>query len=152
MGKLSRSPQRKEESGSVIQYAALPWRRSFLGHVEILLVTSRGTGRWVIPKGWPIKGKTASASAEQEAWEEAGVIGHIAPKPIGGYRYEKALSPCETAAVEVEVFPLEVICEEVTWPEKAQRERRWVRASEAAQLVHEPDLQEAIRRFLPLNA
>lgn len=149
MGITPRSSRRAEHSAAPVQYAALPWRRSRLGHVEILLVTSRGTGRWIIPKGWPIKGKTASASAEQEAWEEAGVIGRITPEAVGGYGYDKVLSVGRTQAVGVEIFPLEVTSEAAAWPEKAQRERLWVRASEAAELVDEPELQAAILNFTP---
>ena len=64
------------------QVAALCWRMGQGGAVEILLVTSRDTGRWVIPKGWPMDGKSASAAAAREAWEEAGVKGTVRPESI----------------------------------------------------------------------
>ena len=132
-----------------IQYAALPWRLNPLGQIEILLVTSRGTGRWVIPKGWPIKGKSASASAEQEAWEEAGVVGRIAPEPLGAYAYDKVLSARRSKSVNVEVFPLEVTSEKTAWPEKGERKRLWLPPRQAAELVDEPALRAAILGFRP---
>ena len=149
MSKLSHAHRRTQESATPAQYAALPWRRSPSGQIEILLVTSRGTGRWVIPKGWPIKGKAADASAEQEAWEEAGVLGRIAPEPVGVYGYAKGLSAGRTLDVKVDVFPLEVTSEQAEWPEKSQRERSWVRACEAAELVDEPELRSMILGFRP---
>ncbi|MEN9850080.1 MAG: hypothetical protein RL128_243, partial [Pseudomonadota bacterium] len=59
------------------QYGALCWRMH-RGKVEVLLITSRDTGRWVIPKGWPIDGLAPAQTAAREAWEEAGVEGDIA--------------------------------------------------------------------------
>lgn len=149
MSRRSHLNRRAVESEAPVQYAALPWRRGPSGQIEILLVTSRGTGRWVIPKGWPIKGKTARASAEQEAWEEAGVRGRIAPDSVGAYGYPKDLSAGRVLDVNVDIFPLEVTSESAEWPEKAQRARRWVRASEAAELVAEPELRSAILGFRP---
>lgn len=149
MAKLSHLSRRAQASAAPVQYAALPWRRAAAGQIEILLVTSRGTGRWVIPKGWPVKGKSAHASAEQEAWEEAGVVGRTAPEPVGAYGYAKGLSATESVDVAVEVFPLEVASEKPEWPERAQRERRWVAAAQAAELVDEPELRSVILGFDP---
>src|SRR5690606_4821481 len=73
------------------QYAALPWRVGRHGGIEILLVTSRQRGRWIVPKGWQATGLSPSRSAAREAFEEAGVIGPIGPDPIGSYRYAKLL-------------------------------------------------------------
>lgn len=147
MSKLSHAHRRTQESAAPAQYAALPWRRSPSGQIEVLLVTSRGTGRWVIPKGWPIKGKAADASAEQEAWEEAGVRGRVARNPIGVYGYGKRRNDGHVIDVQVEVFPLEVMHEDEDWPEKLQRERSWVGPSEAARAVDEPELRELILSF-----
>lgn len=149
MSKLSRLQQGAPDSAPPVQYAALPWRRGCSGQIEILLVTSRGTRRWVIPKGWPIKGKAAHASAAQEAWEEAGIQGRIAPEPLSVYGYAKGLSAGRTIDVNVEVFPLEVTSEQAIWPEQSQRERRWVPVCEAAELVAEPELRCAILGFRP---
>src|SRR5437588_9395179 len=90
------------------QFAALPWRRTAAGEVEVLLITSRETRRWVIPKGWPIKGKKAWKSAAQEAFEEAGLRDKIGKRPCGAYAYDKRLKNGRQQHVRVAVFPLEV--------------------------------------------
>src|SRR5437773_2370121 len=71
-----------------IQYAALPYRVSG-SKTEVLLVTSRRTRRWIVPKGWPVESLEPSACAAVEALEEAGVSGQVEQKPIGHYRYLK---------------------------------------------------------------
>lgn len=131
---------------SRVQVAALPWRLSSRG-IEIMLVTSRGTGRWVLPKGWPEKAETLSHAAEREAEEEAGVAGGIARQPIGSFFYGKRLSSGLARRCEVQVFPLEVDVEEDVWPEARQRKRQWMTPAEAASSVAEPDLGELIVRF-----
>ncbi|MDD3837362.1 MAG: NUDIX hydrolase [Phenylobacterium sp.] len=137
----------KVRKGPLTQYAALPWRRDADGRIEILLITSRETRRWVIPKGWPITGLSGSETAAQEAIEEAGVTGDVWTEPVGGYDYDKRLKSRALQPVEVEVFPLAVREEHATWPEKGQRERRWFPAAEAAGLVAEPRLAELMREF-----
>jgi 8-oxo-dGTP pyrophosphatase MutT (NUDIX family) len=150
MGKAAGTRPRKKRDGQAsFQYAALPWRRGDHGRIEVMLITSRGTGRWVIPKGWPMKGKTRRAAAEREAWEEAGVHGRIGRKPIGGYAYGKRLDDGRVIDVRVEVFPLEVGREDDDWPEKLQRERSWTDPAQAARLVDEPELRELILAFSP---
>lgn len=67
------------------QYAALPYRVQRKDELYMLLVTSRDTGRWVIPKGWPIKNRKPHRAATLEAFEEAGVIGMAEKRPIGTY-------------------------------------------------------------------
>jgi 8-oxo-dGTP pyrophosphatase MutT (NUDIX family) len=129
------------------QYAALPWRLGAGGGVEVLMITSRETRRWVIPKGWPIEGLAPGPSAAQEALEEAGITGDVWADPIGGYDYDKKLKTGKLQPVEVDVFPLAVHEELSTWPEKGQRERRWFPAAEAAELVAEPRLADLIREF-----
>lgn len=118
------------------------------GHV--LLITSRGTGRWIIPKGWPMPNLSLSASALQEAWEEAGVQGVIGPREIGRYRYDKHRRLRPSVAVEVRVFPLAVTRLANTYPEAAQRARIWLPPTEAAGRVAEPELQ-ALLAALPLQ-
>src|SRR6185437_12240641 len=98
----NREPDREPRT----QFAALPWRRNAAGAVEVLLITSRETHRWVIPKGWPIKGKSSSKSAAQEAFEEAGLLGRIGKSPIGAYAYDKRLKNGRLQHVRVAVFPL----------------------------------------------
>ncbi|GAB0120085.1 NUDIX hydrolase [Acidisoma sp. 7E03] len=126
-----------------VQYGALPWRPTPYG-IEILLITSRGTGRWVIPKGWPIEGKKPHRAAEMEAFQEAGVKGLMKKKPIGAYPYAKRLPNGEERLMHIEVYPLRVTLEVVKWRERKQRERRWFRAEEAAELVDEGGLAQII--------
>ncbi len=128
-----------------VQYGALPFRWD--AGLEILLITSRETRRWVIPKGWPMKGRKPHGAAAREALEEAGVTGAIEKAAIGSYWYAKALANGATIWVEVEVFPLPVEVERPTWPEMAERVRRWFPAEQAARLVREPELAELIRSF-----
>lgn len=145
---LRRAPA-KASGKKALQYAALPWRRQPDGLVEVLVVTSRETRRWVIPKGWPIKGLGPGPSAAQEAFEEAGVAGRVEDQALGAYRYHKRLRSERTRDVRVDVFALEVWTEAEDWPEKGQREHRWVRPAEAATMVDEPGLQLLIAAFAP---
>jgi 8-oxo-dGTP pyrophosphatase MutT (NUDIX family) len=131
------------------QAAAVPWRRSPAGEVELLLITSRETRRWVIPKGWPIKGLTSAGTAAREAYEEAGVTGRPSKKKIGSYHYDKRLRSGRIQHVRVSVFALTVEVEQAAWPEAGQRERRWMSPAEAAGLVQEPELAEILRTFAP---
>jgi 8-oxo-dGTP pyrophosphatase MutT (NUDIX family) len=128
------------------QYAALPYRW-IDGELEILLLTSRETRRWVIPKGWPMAGKKPHAAAAQEALEEAGVIGKIAKTPIGAYTYVKRLKNGAGLVCKVDVYPLAVARQLKRWPEQAQRTAHWFAPYEAAQAVNEPELDELIEAF-----
>jgi len=131
------------------QYAALPWRLDADGAVQVLLITSRETRRWVIPKGWPIKGIGSKMSAAREAFEEAGVAGQMGKK-LGLYHYQKRLRSGRIQPVRVAVYPLLVALEHADWPEKGQREKHWLRPDEASVLVEEPELQAIIAAFRPL--
>ena len=115
--------------------------------VSILLVTSRETRRWVIPKGNPTSGLTPHAAAALEAEEEAGVRGAICPTPLGAYRYLKRQRNGASRMLDVDVFPLAVTQELESWKESGQRERRWFQLAEAADAVEEPDLAALIRSF-----
>ncbi|MCT7375220.1 NUDIX hydrolase [Chelativorans salis] len=129
-----------------VQAAALPWRREG-EQIKVLLVTSRGTGRWVLPKGWPEGGESLDGTAAREAREEAGVEGSTAKTEIGRYLYGKETGSGLTWRCEVAVFPLQVEREAKRWPEKKERTRRWVSPEEAAGMVQEPDLAELIATF-----
>ncbi|MET0338041.1 MAG: NUDIX hydrolase [Caulobacter sp.] len=129
------------------QYAALPFRDR--EGLEILLITSRETQRWVIPKGWPMERKTAAGAAATEAWEEAGVKGEVTETAIGAYRYEKVLKKGESLRCRVDVFPLRVLVQTISWPESDQRTLQWFKPNEAADAVAEPELAELIRAFTP---
>ena len=128
------------------QYAALPWRYAG-GKREVLLISSRETGRWVIPKGWPIRGLTPAESAAREAYEEAGVGGQIGKKPIGDFEYPKKLDSGKTQTCKVEVFGLEQMIQHPSWPEQGQRKLQWFSLPEAANAVQEPELKDIIRKL-----
>lgn len=110
-------------------------------------MTSRDTGRWVTPKGWPMKDRPDYAAAATEAFEEAGVDGVIGERPIGVFEYDKTLKGGDLKPVTADVFPLEVITERDIWPEHGQRTRGWFTPEEAATAVHEEDLGDLIRAF-----
>jgi 8-oxo-dGTP pyrophosphatase MutT (NUDIX family) len=129
-----------------IQYAALPFRIE-ARQVWILLITSRGTKRWIIPKGWPMNGLKPQEAAATEAAEEAGIIGDVEDRPIGSYRYLKQLKAEASAAVQVIVFPFRVQAQAEDWKEQGQRVFEWFRYQKAAALVAEPALRRLIRDF-----
>lgn len=126
------------------QVAALPWRRCASGGVEVLLITSRQTRRWLIPKGWPIAGKSLAEAALQEAFEEAGVRGEANLEPIGRYDYRKLLKDGTLLPCEVTVYAMDVQQELDAWPELGERERRWLAIETACELIHEPALQRLL--------
>jgi len=130
------------------QVAALPWRRGADG-IEVLLVTSRETRRWVTPKGGRMPGKTDAEAAAQEALEEAGVEGVVGPEPVGTFRYLKVLKRRAPRWCVVALYGLEVRAEHAGWQEQGQRERRWMPREEAAASVDEPDLKALIAAFEP---
>jgi 8-oxo-dGTP pyrophosphatase MutT (NUDIX family) len=129
-----------------IQFAALPFRIE-ARQVWVLLITSRGTHRWVIPKGWPMTGLKPQEAAATEAAEEAGVIGEVEDKPVGSYRYDKRLKGEATTAVQVIVFPFRVQAQAADWKEHGQRRFAWFHYQKAAALVAEPALRHLIRDF-----
>ena len=127
------------------QYAALPFR--YLHGLEVMLISSRETGRWVIPKGWPMKGRKPHAAAAREALQEAGLVGQIGKRSIGCYHYVKRLKNGAPMVCTVEVFPLMVTRQRQRWREQNQRVVRWFPAEEAATMVEEPELQSLIDEF-----
>ena len=130
------------------QYGALPYRFTEVAALEVLIVTTRQSKRWIIPKGWPIKGLTPSKSAAREAFEEAGVTGKIGARPIGGFRYRKVENGCDAEAeCEVMVFPLLVKRQSAIWPESHQRLVQWVDPERAISLIGEPELKAIVGAF-----
>jgi 8-oxo-dGTP pyrophosphatase MutT (NUDIX family) len=121
------------------QVAAIPIRRSKRGKVDVLLVTSRETKRWIVPKGWPWKGRPDCEAAAGEAKEEAGVIGEVTPEPVGSFSYLKRRKNGDLP-VSVDVFVIEVTKLLDKYAESKQRERRWFTPAEAAGQVDEPEL------------
>lgn len=138
----------KARRGTRRQYAALPWRR-FEGGVEVLLITSRETRRWVIPKGWGRKGEPPIIAAAREALEETGVAGRVTEDPLGEYRYDKVMKSGRIQSVNVAVYALEVLHEHSDWPEREVRDKLWISITEASGLVDEVDLQLLIASFEP---
>jgi 8-oxo-dGTP pyrophosphatase MutT (NUDIX family) len=128
------------------QYGALPYRVSGDG-LQILLITSRDRGRWIIPKGWPIAGLSSSQAAAQEAWEEAGIKGHISAESMGAYRYDKRLNDDTIRNCAAEVFALEVVEQRDTWPEQHERRREWFDIEQAIERVAEPELRVLMQKL-----
>ena len=136
---------RKKAGAKRVQYAALPYRRKGKSPTEVLLVTSRETGRWIIPKGWPAKGKAPHKSAAREAREEAGVVGSVKRRSLGAFSYKKRLKSGKVVACEVQVFALKVKRQEARWLEKGERKLKWLPRTKAAKKVGNEVLGTIIR-------
>lgn len=138
----------KDKPHQDTQFGALPWRFGEDGRPQVMLLTSRETRRWVIPKGWPMKGKRSREAAAQEVYEEAGLIGQIIGKrPIGSYHYSKQISEDCSRLCQVRVYLFRVERELDDWPEQRERTRQWFDPAEAASLVAEGGLAEIIGNF-----
>ncbi|MGE5565043.1 MAG: NUDIX hydrolase [Parcubacteria group bacterium] len=129
-----------------VQYGALPWRIAD-GELQVLLITTRRTRRWMIPKGWPMDDRAPHEAAAQEAWEEAGLRGAVGAEPVGAFHYDKVRKSGEVKRLRVDVFPLAVTHEALSWPEAHERERRWFPQSAAADAVREPELKALLAGF-----
>ncbi|TPN99879.1 NUDIX hydrolase [Mesorhizobium sp. B1-1-5] len=136
--------RRARKGQRIRQVAAIPYRVREDGNLEVLLVTSRTTRRFIVPKGWPMKGKSGRRAATIEAREEAGVLGRTLKQPAGTYSYWKRM-PDGFIRVDVVVYLLEVAEELVDWQEAANRQRAWLPADDAALLIDEPDLSTLLR-------
>lgn len=142
LGELAGLAENLFSDGFETQCGALCYRVDALtGGIEVLLVTSRESGRWIIPKGWPMKGKSLRRAAEIEALEEAGVRGKARKKPFGYFTYVKAIENGRQAVCMVEVYLVEVTDITSSFREKGQRRIVWVPCVEAARLVREPELK-----------
>ncbi|PKP75566.1 MAG: NUDIX hydrolase [Alphaproteobacteria bacterium HGW-Alphaproteobacteria-6] len=143
------------EAGSdpaLAQYGALCYRRGTDGAVEVLLITSRDTGRWIIPKGWPMKRRSGSQSAAREAYEEAGVKGRLHEGCVGYYSYGKGMPGGAVLPVVVSVFAIEVSRLASDFPESEDRRRKWFSPVKAAERVAEPELRALLAGFAPDTA
>ena len=141
--KVSSAPPKKALR---LQVGALPVRFDDNGEQQLLLLTSRETRRWVIPKGWRMRGRTPWQAAAQEALEEAGVVGRPRKKPIGSYVYFKRRK-AHFDVCRVDVYVLAFAKQLKTWREIGQRETRWFPLAEAAERVEEPGLVALIRKL-----
>lgn len=142
--KLPKAKKREVRS----QFGALVYRVKN-DELQILLITSRRTGRWIIPKGWPMLGKRPAVSAGQEAWEEAGVKGEVSDQCLGVYSYYKTNTRFGTLPCLVNVYPVATRKLKKTYPEVGQRRRKWFNPKKAAKLVREPELARLIKSFDP---
>ena len=133
------------------QFGAICWRMN-RGHVQVLLITSRDTGRWVIPKGWPMAGLGPSEAAAQEAWEEAGVEGKVDDTLLGHFTYIKIMPGQMSLHCAVDVFALRVDMLRANFPERKERRRKWFDALKAARKVAEPELRKILRHLPELLA
>ncbi|MEM8775312.1 MAG: NUDIX hydrolase [Pseudomonadota bacterium] len=116
---------------------------------EVLMISSRRTGRWVIPKGWPMDGKAPAECALTEAWEEAGAIGKVAGECLGLFSYNKGISENDRLPCAVMVYPIKVKKLADTFPESEERNRKWMSPKKAAKKVDEPELAHLLSQFDP---
>lgn len=130
------------------QFAALCYR-VVKDRPQVLLITSRDTGRWVVPKGWPMDGKTPAQAAGVEAWEEAGVEGRPLDFVLGIYSYDKRMEGSDNLPCAVAVFPIRTKRLASDFPEKGMRKRKWFSLKKAAAQVGEPELAKIILDFDP---
>ena len=132
------------------QFGALCWRR--VGEkIQVLLITSRRRGRWIVPKGWPVDGSTPAEAAETEAFEEAGVKGKAQPSCLGIFSYNKELDEGEHLPCVVALFPVKVKKIFNDWPEKGERQRKWLSLKKASQKVDDPELGAILAGFDPTS-
>lgn len=129
------------------QFAALPYRLSEDGGLEVLLISSRDTGRWIIPKGWPLKKCSGPETAATEAFEEAGIKGKVAEQAIGSFEYLKTDKGKPDRRCRVTVYPMRVEKDLKKWPEMDERRLRWLSPVEAAIAADDPGLAALILRL-----
>lgn len=129
------------------QFGALCYRFK-AGRLQFCLISSRGTGRWIIPKGWPMDGATPAEAAAIEAWEEAGLEGKVRDRPLGLFSYYKTTRSDELPCVAV-IFAMKIKKVHTRWPERKERKRKWVSRKKAARMVEWPELRHMILHFDP---
>ena len=143
---LRSAPAQPQKMGNRVrtQVAALCYRRTDKGK-EVLLVTTRGTGRWMLPKGWPMKGKSKAEAAAIEAWEEAGVKpAKVGKKRVGVFDYLKIHDNGRVDRCIAKVYPIKVDKVKDKFPEAGQRKRTWVPLKKAARMVEEKSLRDLL--------
>ncbi len=146
MGLPQALPPRRHTEPRFTQLAALCWRKGENGP-EVLLVTS-SSGRWILPKGWPIEGKSPSEAALTEAWEEGGVTrGKASRKPVGSYMAIKRTVQGDDVPCLHRVYAIKVRNVADDFPEAHRRDRAWVSPEQAARMVDEDGLRDILRSF-----
>lgn len=122
------------------------------GATEILLVTSRDTGRWIVPKGWIEPGEDGAAAALREAWEEAGIRGEIADgAPVGRFQYVKQRTKRGDMVCNVDVYLVRSVRTDKEWPEKNQRTRKWFPVASALELIGDEGLRPVVRQAVLIH-
>lgn len=132
---------------TVDQIAALPLRWEKKDKLRVLMVTSRDTGRWVMPKGWLMDGKKPWTAAKIEALEEAGAVGDISDTPVGRYHYLKGIGGGRRLRCRVTIYPMIVEKLKPRWKERKQRKRHWFSLTKAAKLVDEAELSDLLLKL-----
>lgn len=147
---LAAMPEQLKRADFRQQYAALCFRCfPDRDDIEILVITSRETGRWIIPKGWPMKKKKPYEAAALEAFQESGVRGRVGKRAVGRYTYLKWLDNQHVSPCIVEVFPMDVTEQKADYKEQGQRKLAWVSPDEAARRVREVELKSLLVHFRP---
>ncbi|SKB36626.1 TIGR00153 family protein [Rhizorhabdus histidinilytica] len=146
---ICREPRYARGIRTIRQIAVLPYRTTEAGQTEVLLITSRETKRWVLPKGNRIKGLKSHEAASHEAYEEAGLVGIACPYAIGTYQYRKQRRNGTSRPATVDIFPFSVTTQLDSWPEKDERELRWFTPQAAAAAVDEEELRDILAGFTP---
>jgi 8-oxo-dGTP pyrophosphatase MutT (NUDIX family) len=125
-------------------YGVLPWRRTKRGEIKVLLVATCGGGLWSLPSGLPGNDRTPRQTAMSEAFERAGVVGHLDGGPIGSYSSQAALSDGSTTPCVVVVYGLKVRGTLTNWPASTRSKRRWYRLDDAIQVVSNAGLKQLL--------
>jgi len=139
---------RRRASPVTVQYGALPYRFNEAGALEVLLITTKQSKRWIIPKGRPIGGLKPAKCAAREAFEEAGVRGAVGKKPIGAFRFVKTVDDSLSLLCRVRVYPMKVKRHMRSWPEALDRTQRWFEPAAALAAVNDVGLKTVISRFV----
>jgi len=124
------------------QSGVIPYREK-KGVLQVLLVTSRKKGKWIIPKGVVEPYMTARESAAQEAYEEAGVFGEVWSEPVGSFEMDKWDGVCSVA-----VYPMHVEKIYENWMESGFRKRRWMSPEKALDKCGNKEMKKMIKLFL----
>jgi ADP-ribose pyrophosphatase YjhB (NUDIX family) len=142
------APPRSQDANAILESGVLAFRREHNGQPLVLLISKRRSKKWGIPKGRAQPHLSLHENAAKEAFEEAGVIGYIAPSSVGMFRAEKTtINPPRKQVIEVWVYLLEVTETLPDWPEKEKRTTRWVSCEAAAQQLREPVLTRLCHRL-----
>jgi 8-oxo-dGTP pyrophosphatase MutT (NUDIX family) len=131
---------------TALQITALPCRMKD-GELEVCLVTSRGTGRWIAPKGWVEADLTHAGTAELEAWEEAGLKGHVEAVTYGSYISSKGNEAEGVFPIRMDVYLMIEPEQHARFPEMGQRKIKWFPALTAAEKASDPGLSDLIRKL-----